>query len=73
MENEGQTPVRTVYDFPVAAHVCSDGVVRYTRLVRRAGAEQPRGTCNQCQTAFEYRKPKPSQVRHVDSEGVTHF
>ncbi len=65
--------VRTVYDYPVAAHLCSDGAVRYTRLVRKAGAEQPRGVCAQCQAAFEYRKPKPSQVRHPDGEGANHF
>jgi hypothetical protein len=57
--------VRTVYDFPVAAHLCSDGSVRYTKLVKRAQAEQPEGICPHCQTIFRYRKPKPSQVRHV--------
>jgi hypothetical protein len=60
--------VRTVYDFPVAGHVCSDGSVRYVKLVRRGGA-QPEGTCVTCQTAFQYRKPKPSPVRHIESEG----
>ena len=35
--------VRTVYDFPVAAHLCIDGIVRYTKLIRRARAEQPHG------------------------------
>jgi hypothetical protein len=56
--------VRTVYDFPVAAHLCSDGGVRYTKLVKRAGAEQPEGLCPYCQTIFRYQKPKPSKVRH---------
>ncbi|HEY6395691.1 MAG TPA: hypothetical protein VIX12_09755 [Candidatus Binataceae bacterium] len=64
--------VRTVYDFPVAGHLCSDGTVRYIKLVRRSG-QRPEGTCTQCQTAFQYRKPKPSNVRHPDGEGITHF
>ena len=64
--------VRTVYDYPVAGRLCSDGVVRYIKLVRKNGA-QPKGTCTQCQTAFQYVKPKPSPVRHYDGEGVTHF
>jgi hypothetical protein len=57
--------VRTVYDFPVAGHLCSDGSVRYVRLVRRHGANQPEGTCPTCQIAFQYRKPKPSPARHT--------
>ncbi|GEM_PF-420313 len=65
--------VRTVYDFPVAGHLCSDGVVRYVKLVRRHGSTEIEGTCTTCQTAFQYRKPKPSTVRHYDGEGVTHF
>lgn len=65
-----ETPtVRTVYDFPVAGHLCSDGSVRYIKLVRRHGAPQPEGTCPTCQTAFQYRKPRPSPVRHFPSEG----
>jgi len=67
-----QTAVRTVYDFPVAGHVCSDGAVRYVKLVRKSGTS-PTGTCAQCQTSFQYVKPKPSSVRHHDSEGMTHF
>ncbi|MGH7907130.1 MAG: hypothetical protein ACREP6_10920 [Candidatus Binataceae bacterium] len=67
------TVVRTVYDFPVAGHLCSDGAVRYVRLVRRHGSPQPEGTCPRCQAAFQYRKPKPSRVRHIDGEGITHF
>ncbi len=65
--------VRTVYDFPVAAHLCVDGTVRNVKLVRRPGSEQPQGTCTQCQTEFQYRKPKPSRVRHFDSEGAARF
>jgi hypothetical protein len=65
--------VRTVYDYPVAGHLCSDGVVRYIKLVRRSGS-QPQGTCSQCQTSFQYVKPKPSSTRHYDEGGgVTHF
>ena len=62
-----ETTVRTVYDFPVVGHLCSDGSVRNVKLVRRNGA-QPEGTCQTCQTAFQYRKPKPSAVRHFDHE-----
>lgn len=65
--------VRTVYDYPVAGHLCSDGLVRYIKLVRRSGSSQPQGTCNQCQTSFQYVKPKPSSTRHYDDGGVTHF
>jgi hypothetical protein len=61
--------VRTVYDFPVAGHLCRDGSVRYVRLVRRQG-QQPEGTCPNCLTAFQYRKPKAAPVRHFPSEGV---
>jgi hypothetical protein len=68
--NDSRT-VRTVYDFPVAGHLCVDGNVRYIKLVRRSG-QQPQGTCQHCQTEFQYRKPKPSSVRHPD-EGITHF
>ncbi len=65
--------VRTVYDFPVAAHLCDDGTVRYVKLVRRSG-QQPEGTCQQCKTSFLYRKPKPSKnARHPDGEGIVHF
>ena len=64
--------VRTVYDFPVAGHRCSDGAVRYVKLVRRSG-QQPEGTCLQCNTSFQYRKPKPSNVRHPEGEGIVHF
>jgi hypothetical protein len=72
---EVRVGVRTVYDYPVAGHLCSDGAVRYIKLVRRGG-NQPQGTCTQCQTSFQYVKPKPSPVRHVenlDDGGVTHF
>ena len=61
--------IRTVYDFPVAAHICTDGRVRYTKLVRRARAEQPEGVCPLCQTVFQYRKPQA----HRQSRGATHF
>ncbi len=64
--------VRTVYDFPVAGHLC-DGAVRYIKLVRRGG-QQPEGTCPQCKTSFLYRKPKPAKtVRHAEGEGIVHF
>ncbi len=65
--------VRTVYEYPVAGHLCSDGTVRYVKLVRHAGNQQPEGTCTTCQQSFQYRKPKASSVRHPDSEGITHF
>jgi hypothetical protein len=67
-----KTTVRTVYDFPVAAHLCSDGAVRYVKLMRRSG-QQPNGTCQQCKLSFQYRKPKPSRVRHPEGEGIVHF
>jgi hypothetical protein len=66
------TVLRTVYDFPVAAHICSDGTVHYTRLVRRAGGE-PQGVCHDCNITFQYRKPKPSRVRHPSSQDASHF
>ncbi|MFZ0887014.1 MAG: hypothetical protein WA005_01050 [Candidatus Binataceae bacterium] len=62
--------VRTVYDFPVAGHLCNDGSVRYVRLVRRHGAQQPEGTCPNCQTAFQYRKPKSAPMRHFPAENA---
>ena len=65
--------VRTVYDFPVAGHLCDDGIVRYVRLVRRSG-QQPEGTCPQCKICFVYRKPKASKsARHIEGEGIVHF
>jgi hypothetical protein len=65
--------VRTVYDFPVAGHLCDDGTVRYVKLVRRGG-QQPEGTCPLCKTSFLYRKPKASKTaRHVEGEGIVHF
>jgi hypothetical protein len=67
------TEVRTVYDFPVAGHLCSDGAVRYIKLVRRPGQSQPQGVCPACQAAFLYQKPQRSRVRHAGSEGTTHF
>ena len=69
--NEKAT-VRTVYDFPVAAHLCSDEAVRYVKLIRRAG-QQPNGTCPKCGASFEYRKPKRSTVKHPEGEGIVHF
>ena len=66
--------IRTVYDFPVAGHLCSDDTVRYVKLVRRTGQAQPQGTCPQCQIAFQYQKPQRSRVRHPAGEaGATHF
>jgi len=65
--------VRTVYDFPVAAHLCDDGTVHYVRLVRRSG-QTPEGTCHQCKTSFQYRKPKASKsARHPEGERIVHF
>jgi hypothetical protein len=65
--------VRTVYDFPVAGHLCDDGTVRYIKLMRRSG-QQPEGTCPICKTSFVYQKPKASKnARHVDGEGIVHF
>ncbi|MGC1677588.1 MAG: hypothetical protein WA740_08645 [Candidatus Binataceae bacterium] len=71
--NDRPTAVRTVYDYPVASHLCSDGSVRYVKLVRKSGNPQPEGTCTTCQLSFQYRKPKPSSVRHPEGEGITHF
>jgi len=67
------TAVRTVYDFPVAGHLCSDGAVRYVKLTRRGGHLQPQGTCPQCQTAFQYQKPQRSRMRHRSGDGASHF
>jgi hypothetical protein len=69
--NETAT-VRTVYDFPVAGHLCNDGAVHYTKLVRK-GSGQAAGNCAGCNTTFQYRKPKPSSVRHPEGEGIVHF
>jgi hypothetical protein len=68
----GSPETRTVYDFPVAAHLCKDGTVRYVKLVRRHGGSGIEGTCSRCGIAFQYRKPKPSNVRQEEG-GVTHF
>jgi hypothetical protein len=46
--------------------------VHYTRLVRRAGGE-PQGVCHDCNITFQYRKPKPSRVRHPSSQDASHF
>lgn len=70
---QNPTEVRTVYDFPVAGHLCSDGAVRYVKLVRRTGQPQPQGICPECQIAFHYQKPQRSKVRHASREGATHF
>jgi len=70
---ENSTAIRTVYDFPVAGHLCSDGAVRYIKLVRRSGNPQPQGICPQCLTAFQYQKPQRSKVRHPGGEGASHF
>ena len=70
---EEKATVRIVYDFPVAAHLCDDGAVRYVKLVRRAG-QQPEGTCPQCKISFLYQKPKASKTaRHPEGEGIVHF
>lgn len=70
---DNSTVVRTVYDFPVAGHLCVDGAVHYVKLARRPGRPQPQGLCEQCQTAFLYQKPQRSRVRHYNGEGATHF
>jgi hypothetical protein len=70
---ENSAAVRTVYDFPVAGHLCNDGAVRYIKLSRRAGYPEPQGVCPQCQTAFRYQKPQRSRVRHYGADGATHF
>ena len=68
------TDIRTVYDFPVAGHLCSDGVVHYVKLTRRSGNPKPQGVCSRCQTTFQYEKPQRSRVRrHYSSEGASHF
>jgi len=69
------TDIRTVYDFPVAGHLCGEGVVHYVKLTRRSGSPKPKGVCSRCQTTFQYEKPKPqrSRVRHYDSVGASHF
>ena len=63
---------RTVYDYPVAAHLCTDGTVRNIKLIRRPGS-RPQGTCSHCLISFQYVKPKASAVRHFDEGGATHF
>jgi hypothetical protein len=65
--------IRTVYDFPVAGHLCSDGLVHYVKLVRRSGNPKPQGICPQCHTTFQYEKPQRSRVRHYGSEGASNF
>ncbi|MGH7916908.1 MAG: hypothetical protein ACREQE_05520 [Candidatus Binataceae bacterium] len=70
---EQVSAVRTVYDFPVAGHLCSDGIVHYVKLVRRPGSPQPQGVCHHCQTAFQYQKPQRSKVRHYGGDGASHF
>jgi hypothetical protein len=64
------TDIRTVYDFPVAGHLCSDGVVHYVKLTRRSGNPKPEGVCSRCQIRFQYEKPQRSRVRHYGSEGA---
>jgi hypothetical protein len=59
--------VRVVDHYPVVGHLCVDGTVRNVRLGRRNG-DQPRGVCSSCQTVFQYRKPKPSPVRHISED-----
>jgi hypothetical protein len=70
---EKLTAVRIVYDFPVAGHLCTDGIVHYIKLGRRAGLQQPQGACPNCQMIFQYQRPQPSKVRHFDENGATHF
>ena len=70
---ENSPAVRTVYDFPVAGHLCTDGAVRYIKLARRPGNVRPQGVCPQCQTTFQYQKPQRSKVRHFGENGATHF
>jgi hypothetical protein len=65
--------IRTVYDFPVAGHLCSDGLVHYVKLIRRSGNPKPQGICPQCHTTFQYEKPQRSRVRHYGSEGASNF
>ncbi|MBF6560952.1 MAG: hypothetical protein IVW56_11730 [Candidatus Binataceae bacterium] len=68
---ENSSAVRTVYDFPVAGHLCTDGAVRYTRLARRPGSVQTQGECPHCHITFQYRKPLRSNVRHFGEHGAT--
>jgi hypothetical protein len=70
---ENSTAVRIVYDFPVAGHLCTDGVVRYIKLARRAGIVQPHGECPHCHITFQYCKPQRSKVRHPHEHGATQF
>jgi hypothetical protein len=65
------TDIRTVYDFPVVGHLCSDGVVHYVKLMRRSGNPKPQGVCAHCQTTFQYEKPQRSRVRHHGIEGAS--
>ena len=68
------TDIRTVYDFPVAGHLCSDGVVHYVKLQGCSGNPKPEGVCSRCQIRFQYEKPQRSRVRrHYSSEGASHF
>ena len=69
---EESRELRTVYDFPIAGHQCIDGKVIHVKMVRRHGSPEIEGMCRQCGTVFQYRRPKPSNVRHEDG-GVTHF
>jgi hypothetical protein len=65
------TDIRTVYDFPVAGHLCSDGAVHYVKLTRRSGSPKHQGVCAQCQTTFQYEKPQRSRVRHYGLEDAS--
>ena len=65
------TDIRTVYDFPVAGHLCSDGTVHYVKLTRRSGNPKHQGVCAQCQTTFQYEKPQRSRVRHYGIEDAS--
>jgi hypothetical protein len=65
------TDIRTVYDFPVVGHLCSDGVVHYVKLTRRSGNPKPQGVCSHCHTTFQYEKPQRSRVRHHGIEGAS--
>ena len=60
------TDIRTVYDFPVAGHLCSDGVVHYVKLTRRSGNPKPEGVCSRCQIRFQYEKPQ--RVHSITSQ-----
>ena len=72
-EMENSNPIRIVFDFPVAGHVCHDGAVRYVKMARRAGQPQPQGFCPMCQITFQYQKPQRSRVRHYSGDGASHF